>query len=96
MIRRAISCKARPGRPYVIDAEGVVTSAGAPGRRGYHLDAWQEAIEQETANGEPSLGMGDTFEVGDPVRGKAVRPGAVPQKCNVAERWVAVRGLPLR
>ena len=51
MIRRAISCKARPGRFYVVDAEGVGTPAGAPGRRGYHLDAWQEAIEQETANG---------------------------------------------
>ncbi len=96
MLRRANACKAKPDRLYVVNAEGVVTSAGAPGPRGHHLDAWQEAIEQETANGQPSLGMGDTFEVGDPVLGKAVRPGAVPQQRDVAERWVAVGGLPLR
>ncbi len=43
--------RSAPIRLYVVDAEGVLTYAGAPGPRGYDLDAWEEAIEQETVNG---------------------------------------------
>lgn len=42
--------RSAPIRLYVVDAEGVLTYTGAPGPRGYDMDAWEEAIEQETAN----------------------------------------------
>ncbi len=43
--------RSAPIRLYVVDKEGILTYAGDPGPRGYDLDAWEEAIAQETANG---------------------------------------------
>ena len=40
-----------PIRLYVVNREGILTYAGAPGPRGYDLDAWEEAIKEEAANG---------------------------------------------
>jgi hypothetical protein len=41
--------RSAPIRLYVFNSEGVLTYCGAPGPRGYDLDAWEEAIKKETA-----------------------------------------------